>query len=327
MSNRSAHKMSGADVVCAGVLVADVFVPPLARLPHAGELMVTDDFHIDTGGCAANTATCLGKLGVSCAVTGVVGTDIYGDFVHEDLGAKGVDTRALRRTDEAATSKTVILPVRGEDRRYIHTFGANANFRVADIPHDLVGAARAFCVGGYLILPGFDPVELAALLSFAQSQGVCTILDVVVTEDAGPGTGTGNRDWAALTPVLPQVDFFTPNDDEAQQLTGETDPVRQAQRLKEAGCGTVIVTMGEGGAVLADGNDVICIEGFAVDVVDGSGAGDAFAAGLIAGVVQGRDTKQALRLASAVGASACTRLGCTTGVFTAAEADAFLETV
>ncbi|MDA0334970.1 MAG: carbohydrate kinase family protein [bacterium] len=315
--------MAAIDVVCAGVLVADVFVPPLERLPHAGELLATDDFWIDSGGCAANTATSLVKLGVAAAVAGVVGTDIYGDFVEGDLGTKGVDTAALRRTDVAGTSKTVILPVRGEDRRYIHTFGANADFRVADIPRDLVAHAGVLCVGGYLILPAFDPVELAALFAFARQQGVRTILDVVVTE----GGNEGGRHWAALTPVLPQVDFFLPNNDEAQQLTGETDPLRQAQRLRQAGCGTAIVTLGDRGAVVADERDVVCIDGYAVEVVDGSGAGDAFAAGLVAGLLEGLDTQARVRLASAIGASACSKLGCTTGVFSRAEANAFLEAV
>ena len=315
--------MAAIDVVCAGVLVADVFVPPLERLPHAGELLATDDFWIDSGGCAANTATSLVKLDVAAAVAGVVGTDIYGDFVERDLGTKGVDTAALRRTDVAGTSKTVILPVRGEDRRYIHTFGANADFRVADIPRELVAHAGVLCVSGYLILPAFDPVELAELFTFARQQGVWTILDVVVTE----GGNEGGQHWAALTPVLPQVDFFLPNNDEAQQLTGETDPLRQAQQLRQAGCGTAIVTLGDRGAVIADERDVVCLEGFAVDVVDGSGAGDAFAAGLIAGLLDGLDTQACVRLASAIGASACSKLGCTTGVFSRAEANTFLEAV
>lgn len=305
-------------VVCAGVLVADVFVPPLPRLPRAGELLATEDFRVDSGGCAANTATCLVKLGVATAVAGVVGPDLYGDFVEADLAAKGVDTRALRRAAATGTSKTVILPVQGEDRRYIHTFGANAEFRVGDIPRDLVAGARVLCVGGYLILPGFDPAELAQLFAGARRQGVRTVLDVVVTEGGGG--------WAALEPVLPQVDFFTPNDDEARRLTGESDPRRQAQRLCAAGCGTAVVTLGEGGAVLADGREAIRVEAFPFAVVDGSGAGDAFAAGLIAGLVGGQDTAACLRLASAVGGSACTQLGCTTGVFTRAQADAYLRT-
>ena len=121
------------EVVCAGVLVADTFVPPLSRLPQEGELLATGDFWHDSGGCAANTATSLLKLEVPTGVVGKVGWDASGDFIEQDLKAKGVDTSGLRRSERLGTAETVILPVKGEDRRYIHTFGANADFRVGDI--------------------------------------------------------------------------------------------------------------------------------------------------------------------------------------------------
>lgn len=83
------------DVVCAGILVADIFVPPLPRLPEAGELLATDDFLLDTGGCAANTAASLRKLGVSASVVGKVGGDDFGRFVLDNLAAKGLDTTGV----------------------------------------------------------------------------------------------------------------------------------------------------------------------------------------------------------------------------------------
>ncbi|MCC7264747.1 MAG: carbohydrate kinase family protein [Candidatus Latescibacteria bacterium] len=305
------------EVVCAGVLVADTFVPPLPRLPAAGELMATGGFWHDSGGCAANTATCLRKLEVASGVVGMVGRDAGGDFVERDLQSKGVDTAGLRRSEQLATSETVILPVTGDDRRYVHTFGANAGFRVEDISREQIAAARVLYVGGYLILPGFDPAAFRALLAFARAQGVYTVLDVVVTEGGGG--------WESLAAVLPEVDYFTPNNHEAQVLTGETDPLAQAQRLLVAGCGAAIITQGERGALLARSGQVLELPAFGLPMVDGSGAGDAFAAGLIAGLVRDWPLRECLRLASAIGASACTKLGCTTGVFTWAEAQAFLK--
>lgn len=311
--------MSQVEVVCAGVLVADTFVPPLPRLPVAGELLATGDFWHDSGGCAANTATCLRKLGVRSGVVGKVGRDAGGDFVEQDLKAKGVDTTGLRRSEGLGTSETVILPVTGEDRRYIHTFGANADFRVEDISREQVAGAKVFYVGGYLILPGFEPGAFRELLAFARAQGVRTVLDVVVTEGGGG--------WEALAAVLPEVDFFTPNDHEAQVLTGETEPRVQAERLLSAGCGTVLITRGEKGVLLARAGQVLELPAFPLPMVDGSGAGDAFAAGLIAGLLRDWELGECLRLASAVGASACTKLGCTPGVFTWAEAENFLKEV
>ena len=305
------------EVVCAGLLVADTFVPPMPRLPAAGELMATGGFWHDSGGCAANTATCLRKLGVEAGVVGKVGRDAGGDFVERDLKAKRVDTAGLRRSELLGTSETVILPVSGEDRRYLHTFGANADFRVEDISREQVAGAKVFYVGGYLILPGFDPGAFRALLAFARGQGIKTVLDVVVTE--------GGRGWDMLAAVLPEVDFFTPNDHEALMLTGERVPRSQAERLLGAGCGAAIITQGERGALLARPGQMQELPAFALPVVDGSGAGDAFAAGLIAGLLRDWELGECLRLASAVGASACTKLGCTTGVFSWAEAEVFLR--
>src|SRR5215472_14427451 len=115
-------------VVCAGILVADLFVPPLEQLPTQGNLVVTEDFLVQPGGCAANTAISLAKLGVSVSVAGKVGTDFFGDALERDLLARGVGTETLQRSTRFGTSKTVILPVIEEDRRYIHTIGANADF-------------------------------------------------------------------------------------------------------------------------------------------------------------------------------------------------------
>ena len=115
-------------VVCIGILVADLFVPPLAHLPAAGELVTTDDFLVAPGGCAANSAVALGRLGVPVAVCGRVGDDVFGELVVRDLRGRGIDTRAVAVTEATSTSKTVIVPVTGEDRRYIHTVGANARF-------------------------------------------------------------------------------------------------------------------------------------------------------------------------------------------------------
>lgn len=305
------------EVLCAGILVADIFVPPLPRLPQAGELMATEDFWIDSGGCAANTATSLVKLGVPTCVVGKVGGDNFGDFIEHDLAAKNVNTSGIRRSGVSGTSKTVILPVKGEDRRYIHTFGANADFRVNDIPRDLVAASRIFYVGGYLVLPGFNPAELRDLLAFARQNGLQTVLDVVVP------AGEGN--WTALEPLLPYVDYFTPNDHEAQRLTGAAHPQGQAERFLQAGCGTVIVTQGERGVLALNAQETIQMPAYPFEIVDGSGAGDAFTAGLIAGLLQKRSLVECVRLASAVGGSACTKLGCTTGVFTLAEAEAYLK--
>lgn len=316
-NNNSLNKRRD-EVLCAGILVADIFIPPLTELPAAGELTATEDFLLDTGGCAANVAVSLAKLGAQATVVGMVGADVFGDFTASALRAKGVDTSGLRRSSAHGTSKTVILPVMGEDRRFIHTFGANVDLKAADIDPALLGRARVLYLGGYLILPGIRQEELAALFRTAREQGVRTVLDVVVP------TGSAQHSLEDLAEILPFVDYFLPNDDEARALTGWEAPQDQAACFLSAGCGTVVITQGGRGTLLMDQEGILEAPAYPVEVMDSSGAGDAFTAGLILGILEGRDRAEAIRFASAVGASACTRLGCTTGVFTRAEAEAFV---
>ena len=304
------------DVLCIGILVADLFTPPLPRLPAAGELLRIDDFLLTTGGCAANAGVDLAKLGAKVTVVGKVGNDVYADFIRKDLDGKGVDVSGIRVSKSMPTSRTVILPVVGEDRRYIHAVGANADLRADDISLGLVARSRVLYVGGYLLFPGVDQASLVELFHFARQRGVKTVLDVAGVQ---PEHGL-----PLLTDLLPLTDAFLPNQDEARLLTGEADPARQAQLFLDCGAGTVVVTMGGDGAIAKTRNQSLRAAAYAVDVVDPSGGGDAFDAGFITGMLAGWDLRRSIEFASAIGASACTQLGCTAGVFTRSEALTFI---
>jgi sugar/nucleoside kinase (ribokinase family) len=304
-------------VLCAGILVADLVVPPLPELPAPGELAATDDFLLAPGGCAANVAISLAKLGVASAVAGRVGADFFGDFLEGELNRFGVDTRGLLRSDRG-TSQTVVLPVAGQDRRFVHSFGANAAFRVEDVDRSLLAQCDVFYLGGHLVLPAVSAPELAGLYAEARAGGARTVLDVVVPR----GTAVSLE---SVREILPYVDVFVPNEDEARALTGENEPQRQAGRLLQAGSGMVIVTRGTAGSVVHSSEELLDVPAPRVASVDQSGAGDGFSAGLIAGTLAGWDTERTVRFASIIGASATTALGCTNGVFSRAQAEAFLE--
>jgi sugar/nucleoside kinase (ribokinase family) len=297
-----------------------MFASPIPDLPAAGDLQLVDEIYPDTGGCAANTGVSLTKLGLKVGLVGKVGRDAFGDFIIQDMDAKGLDTAGIRRSETVGTSKTMIILVVGEDRRFIHTFGANAGFSYEDIDLHEIARAQVLYVGGYLVLPQLGQEALVQLFEFAKSREMKIALDVIVaagSEDYHVGTH--------LAQVLPYTDVFLPNDDESYRLTGMTDPAAQAKCFLDYGCNNVVITMGEKGAVAATPNEILQAPAFQVEVVDPSGAGDAFDAGYIFGLLQGWSLDKTLAFASAIGASACTQLGCTPGVFTLPEAEAFLE--
>ena len=304
-------------VLSAGIIVADHICTPISHLPAAGELVIADQLLLTIGGCAANAAVDLAKMNVSAAVVGRVGDDAFGRIVVDMLGNHGLDTTTLHQTSGAATSQTLIVNVAGEDRRFIHSFGANALFRATDIPLERVRKSRVLYLGGYLLMPGMTHEELIPVFKAAREAGVKTVLDVGIP---WPGDYLPR-----LETLLPHVDVFLPNNHEGELITGEADPIRQAEIFLRLGAKTVIVTCGGNGAILVDDRVRLKSGIYSVPFVDGSGGGDAFDAGYVCGMLDGLDVEGRLRLASALGASCVRAVGTTPGVFTRSECDAFMK--
>ncbi len=308
---------SKADVLCAGIIVADHVSSPISHLPAAGELVMADQLLLTIGGCAANVAVDLVKLGVSAAIVGRVGDDVFGRVVSDMLREEGVDVSSVQVAAGTETSQTLIVNVAGEDRRFIHTFGANSTFAPGDIPLERACSCGVLYLGGYLLMRDIRPTELANVFRAARAAGTKIVVDVVTP---GPANYLPQ-----LEGLLPEVDVFLPNDHEAHLITGQADPLKQAQWFHRMGAGTAIVTIGERGAVLVSSGLQLRADAFRVPFVDGSGGGDAFAAGYIHGLLQGFDVAGCLRAASAVCASCVRAVGTTAGVFNKMELDAFLS--
>ncbi len=305
------------DVLCAGIIVADHVCTPITHLPAAGELVMADGMLLTIGGCAANAAVDLARMQVRVGIVGRVGNDVFGRVVTNILRDASVDVSCLKTSAGADTSQTLIVNVQGQDRRFIHTFGANRDFRAADIPLQLLDQAKVLYLGGYLVMPGVTQEELAPVFAEARKRGVKTVLDIVV-----PAKG---EYLAHFDRLLPHVDVFLPNSFEGELITGEKDPLRQAEAFQRLGAGITIVTMGGDGAILAN-KDVRLRSGvYSVPFVDPSGGGDAFDAGYICGLLEGKGPEDCLRLASALGASCVRAIGTTPGVFTRQECEAFMQ--
>jgi sugar/nucleoside kinase (ribokinase family) len=304
------------DCLSAGIFVADHICSPISHMPRAGELLLADELPLAIGGCASNVAMNLARLGHRVGVAGCVGHDSFGRFIAETLQSAGVETKALREAPGVGTSCTLIINVRGEDRRFIHTIGANAAFRVSDVSLDEAASAKVFYVGGYLLMPNFDPQPLAELFGQLRRRGVKTVLDVVL-----PGPGDH---WSRLVDVLPETDVFLPNSDESAEITGLDDPTEQARRLHDAGAKAVCITCGGQGTVLFTESVKITAGVYPVQFVGGTGAGDAFDAGYIAGLLADQSPLDCLRWGSALGASCVRSISATASVFNRSELLEFL---
>jgi sugar/nucleoside kinase (ribokinase family) len=304
-------------VLCAGIIVADHVCTPIDRLPAAGELVMADGMLLTIGGCAANAAVDLAKMRVRTAVVGRVGKDAFGRIVTDFLRDANVDTSNIRASSTAGTSQTLIVNVQGQDRRFIHTFGANAEFSAADVPLPLLDTCKVLYVGGYLLMPGLQDDELIPLFDAARAKGVKTVVDVAIPQ---PGDYLPR-----LKKLLPHVDVFLPNNHEGELITGEKDPVRQAEAFHRLGVRTAVITMGGDGSILVQDGLRLRAGVYRVPFVDGSGGGDAFDAGYMYGLLHGMGPEDCLRVASALGASCVRAIGTTPGVFTEPECKTFLQ--
>lgn len=306
------------EVACLGILVADVIARPIRILPDRGKLVQVEAITLSLGGCASNTGTGLARMGVSTAVIGKVGRDSFGDYIEQTLRQEGIDTRGVIRDETVHTSATMVLVEPDGERRFIHYVGANAALREEDIPRDVVAEAKILHIGGALLLPGLDGEPMARLLAWAQAQGLVTSLDTVWDAQG--------RWLDVLQPCFPYVDYFLPSIAEAQEITGYTEPREIAHFLLSRGVRVVGLKMGEKGCYVCTEAEEWYLPAYPVAAVDATGAGDAYVAGFLAGILQGWDLKRTAQLANAAGACCVTSLGATTGMRSLAETLEIVET-
>jgi sugar/nucleoside kinase (ribokinase family) len=290
------------DVVCLGILVADVISRPVDERPPVGSLQLVESISLRGGGCALNTATALTRLGRRAAVAGKIGADAFGAFLTELLDERGIERRGLIRDPAVATSTTVVLVAGDGERTFLHFPGANAELRAAELDLELLSSGSVLHVGGALVLDALDGDPLAGVLSEAKQRGITTSLDTV-------WDSTGR--WARVLPCLPYVDFFAPSISEAREITGEREPESMVRSLRRAGARDVVLKLGAAGCYVGD---VGYVEPPRVDTLDSTGAGDAFVAGLLVGLLAGWTLERSAKLANAAGALATTAVGATEGV-------------
>lgn len=310
------------DLLVVGDCNPDVLVLGDDLTPEFGQQeKLVDSISLVVGGSAAITAIAAARLGLRVALAAVVGADAAGEFMLGQLTAEGIDTAPVRVRPGAATGMTVALS-HGTDRAIITATGAMTSLTACDISPDLVRRARHLHVSSYFLLEQSLGPGLAPLFAQAQAGGTTTSLD---TNWDPAGRWGGDQ----LRAVLAHTDLLLPNEAEARHLSGEP-ALRAAIPVLTAMGARVVVKLGASGALCADGNEFHRIEQparRADAVVDTTGAGDCFNAGLIAGLLRGLELRAAARLGCAVGSASTLAAGGTSAAPTLAAALALADAV
>jgi sugar/nucleoside kinase (ribokinase family) len=304
------------EVVSVGIVVADCVARPVLKNPEPGRLELVDSIGLYSGGSAASTGYGLARFGIKTAVVGRVGFDGFGDFLVNEAQRHGADASLLIRDENAETSASLVI-VDGEgERSFIHAVGANANLVPSDIPLSILKArgAKILHVAGTFALPNMDSTDGAPtrdLFKQAQKLGFTTSLDCV---------WDARGRWAEIiAPVLPFTDIFCPSIHEARAIAGlqiSATPQEIAEQLFIMGLRKIVaLKMGpEGSFVMTCDGEQHFVGILEVPSIDGTGSGDAFIAGFLAGQIRGRSILESQKLGNAAGAMCVSHRGAMPGI-------------
>lgn len=287
-----------AGMLVVGSLILDM-VLAVPHIPLPGENVHGTDFRMVAGGKGGNQALAAARMGQESCLRACVGMDAFGDYIIEALEDGGVDATLVKRTDEVSTGIALIAVEKGSGMNTIVVApGANMAMGTADL--DVLDSCYDACSTALFQLE--IPLDVVAEgARRARDHGLLTILD------AGPPRG-------AQLALAKSFDVVSPNERELASLTsrevdGIDSAIEAARALVDAGIETVVVKMGEAGAVVVTPRLAEHVGAFRVDAVDSTGAGDAFTAALAVSLSEGMEILEATRFANAAGACAVQVMG------------------
>ncbi len=302
--------MTLMDAALFGMIVADVIAQPMdgRELPLPGGMRHVNSIQFATGGSVCNTGIAMARLGMNVAACGLIGEDVLGKALVEHIRAAGINTDAIFTSTDAQTSTTVVVVDSDGERSFIHATGV-ARLVDSKLFRRCIPTFRHCAwlhIGYFGLLPGLTE-DLPDLLRECRqiSPGTKIALDTVNPPEP----------MERLIPILPLVDVFAPSRPEAQELTGE----KQAHRMVAAfrrhmPQGIIGIKLDSDGCLLDDVQQSVLAPGYKIDVIDTTGAGDTWFAGLLVGLRRNMPLEQAAKFANRAAADCCTALGASTGV-------------
>ena len=296
-------------IVCVGTAIVDcIFTRP--------DGSVAEEVSLCPGGEAFNQAATLGCLGVQPVLLAAVGDDHAGRLLISSAEGYGVDTTKLVVRNDAATAVSgLFVDERGQRRSLVARRSAGADF-VPDISR-VDGDIAAVTMSSLFRPPFFDPERCTLFAKSVKARGALLLADTKMPRGTDPKLDDYRN-------ALQYIDIITPNEDEAAHYTGKTDPAECAAVFHSYGVKWAVIKLGERGSYIShiDGESFF-VPAFPANMVDGIGAGDAFAAGLLLSLCEGAAMRDAARFASACGALCVAHKGAVGGISSRAQVEKY----
>lgn len=279
------------DVLTFGDPCVDLILSGKDVVPEFGQKeKMVEDYSLEMGGSCCIFAAQTGRLGLRTVVIGKIGRDQFGELVVNTLNASGVSTDHIKVDGGQKTAITVAMDII-EDRAMLTYNGTIDSFEMSDISDELLKSVRHLHIGSYFLMKKLQP-HYPAILKKLKAYGATVSLDTNWDPEEIWDSGIGN--------VLPYVDIFFPNENEAMAITGESSVELAIERLKNQ-VPILALKRGKDGAVVYSEGRQFEVPAVDVKKVDAIGAGDSFDGGFIYGYLAGKSMED------------CGRLGCICG--------------
>ena len=311
--SQSSISKTGSITVIGPALIDIITAPVPSPLPSSGSQLVRTST-ISYGGDALNEAVALSRFGKKTDLITLVGGDEAGAMVLKYIRANAVDDRHVRVDKSLQTSVHIVLvDERGERRFLMNEEGSARKLSAGDILP---------CIEDSSDIVSFASLFISPLLTMEAVRDVFEAVKkkpgrMLVVDMSRPKNHERMED---LKPLLPYVDYILPNQSEIAQITGDDDPVRNAERLTAAGAGCAVVKCGKKGCVVGTADTVCEIPAYPTsNCVDTTGAGDTFAAGFLWALSEGWSPHECGRFGNAAASCSVEHYGAVSGISSLAE--------
>ncbi|VTU09194.1 ribokinase [Actinobacillus indolicus] len=282
--------------------------------PKAGETLTGYDYQIAYGGKGANQAVAAARCGANVSFIGAIGDDQIGQTMKQAFEQDGIDTSAISVIRNQSTGLAMIQVADSGENSIVISAGANA-----DLSEALVEQHKSHIEQADILLMQLEnPLQAVTLTTkFAKKAGVKVVLNPAPAQPLPDS-------------LLSHIDIITPNETEAEILTGihvtgEQSAKLAANHFHQLGINTVLITLGSKGVYYSEKGKGEIILGFRVDAVDTTAAGDTFNGAFVTALLEGQSPKESIRFAHAAAAISVTRMGAQTAIPKREEIDRFFS--
>jgi sugar/nucleoside kinase (ribokinase family) len=269
--------------------------------PKIGEDAKVEEILFQPGGSAANCAAITGRLGIPTTFIGFVGKDQFGESLKKDLKGHGVSTKYVF-TVEGNSGITIAIREALGERTFYSYRGVNADGELPKISMNKFSDCTYLHISGYSFQNENSRKNVQYLMKMAKQSNTLISLD--------PSYWFSREYYHKNPEILSEIDIIFPNQEEVRLITGFDDPIRASKMLLDMGPKTVIIKLGPEGSYVASSNEAHHLPAIEnVEVIDSTGAGDAFCGGFIFGKVIGLGNKESAIIGNIISSNIITHIG------------------